>query len=57
MLLCYDESQLGVWASDQDASLVRCFMSYWEETSRHTGEIVSLEKLEEVLLHLQPDPD
>lgn len=57
MLLCYEESQLGVWASDQDASLVRCFMSYWEETSRHTGEIVSLEKLEEVLLHLQPDPD
>lgn len=57
MLLCYEESQLGVWASDQDASLVSCFMSYWEETSRHTGEIVSLEKLEEVLLHLQPDPD
>lgn len=24
MLLCYEESQLGVWASDQDASLVRC---------------------------------
>lgn len=57
MLLCYEESQLGVWASDQDASLVRCFMSFWEETSRHTGEMVSLEKLEEVLLHPQPDPD
>lgn len=55
MLICYEESQLGVWASDQDASRVPPWSGVSCPTGRrrpgrprHTGEIVSLEKLEEV---------